>query len=705
MFPLSTNMHTEMVAGSGLCLFYNSLVLLFVVALAVAITVSVIWSVTTFPDMGYGGECKLHSDKAFQDAVDKLNNYQRVSAIGYGWLWGFLFFFSLYWAGFQHLAYREIDRKTALMSDFALRVTGLPRDASESEIAAFFEQLAPGGGVVGVSIAYDFRGYTDLVEELLERHVHMEDRRFVMRHRGEVPLNQFPGAQEAHEEDRAKAVLTRLECSGVAFVVCKSERERERLYNLWNIKRWRFRHEDPIKLHVVYEEPCCFFWENFAYGRRSHFVRGFLQVVILFIEMAVLALIVYWPAAYYIFDRIMAMGNDSTDPVIMLLGYGIALMNVVMYKLVDMSSRRIGFYYKVDVDMFNLIGCTIIVGVQTFFNLAVAYFAVKSVDVSMARSLFPSFRKTHELDDLQVARDASLNFFVSAHLWNLLVPGVLVLPDLLGRFFKYVLSATALYDYWVYIPFIFKQDLRTDPDVTIWKAERQLLPAPMQTEFDYANGICITSTAFLVLFFQSQYAHLTCWVLVGWVMLSYITLKVCHLRFNMVVDYTSYSLDDCFMYLWGIPLSILAAASAYWAVIPFQLPWWSSYAAFPAAYLLYLLLLHVILRSVSPFDNTSSASYYKARNLLGYDYFNTNPIIVLKSRYLRKGRPLTFFVRGKEYLQTVDNTNYITGTVSGTIEKGIAGISEKARLFAYEQDSDNEGVGYTSSNRFRSCTK
>jgi hypothetical protein len=137
-FPLSTNMHTELVAGTGLCLFYNSLFFLFIVCLLVAIAATFVWGVTVFPDMGYEGKCLLSNRDEYLQATQDLLEYQEVCAITYGILWMVLFFVSLFHARAQHIAARKLDQRTSLMADFAIRVTGLPRDATEREVAAFF---------------------------------------------------------------------------------------------------------------------------------------------------------------------------------------------------------------------------------------------------------------------------------------------------------------------------------------------------------------------------------------------------------------------------------------------------------------------------------------------------------------------------------------------------------------------------------------
>jgi len=133
-------------------------------------------------------------------------------------------------------------------------------------------------------------------------------------------------------------------------------------------------------------------------------------------------------------------------------------------------------------------------------------------------------------------------------------------------------------------------------------------------------------------------------------------------------------------------LSIIASASAHWASNREDCPWWITWkTAFVASLLLYLISVSLVLRAVSPYDHVGKGDYAKARSILCYDYFNTNPIQVLKSRYLREGKPLTYFVRGKEYLQQNDKA-LTTGARFSC-----------SKLFSYEQDtgSDNESNSHS----------
>jgi hypothetical protein len=590
MYPLSTNLHVENVAGCGFCLFYNTLGFLTLVTILVATATTIIWATTPSHDILQMETCRITDAKDFASIVGGLLFYRKVAAIAFGIVWICVFFLSVHWACFQRDAFRELDNQTSLMADFGLRVNGLPKDATEKEIADFFDHLVP-HALVGISLAYNYKGKEKLIEKSLERHLRVEEWK-AEKASSEGSSIQDLEPQSVQDRDLLIDVLRGLQGSGVAFAVCHTEALREQVIERFQAPtprggkagKLRFRGK-PIYVSCVQEEPCCFYWENFIYTRYAQLAHGAIEIGVLLIILVVLGIVVYWPAAHYIFNHLVGTGSDSVDVVVMMLGFGISLMNCIMYILVDLSARRVGFYYKVDVDICNLVGCTAIVGAQTFFNLVVAFFAVKSVDLSMSPSLF-----SEQSREEGIARTESEHAQMAVKLWNLLVPGVLVIPDLLGRLCKYVLSAKAMFNYYVQIPFA-KRDLRTNANVTQWEANSQLLPGDMQVEFDYSNNICMTSTAFAILFFNTSYAVWTCWILVSWVILSYITLKYCHLRFNKVIEYTSSYLDDCSIVLWGIPLSIIASASAYWAAAWKHWPWWITPAAFGVSLLLYWLAI------------------------------------------------------------------------------------------------------------------
>ena len=65
-------------------------------------------------------------------------------------------------------------------------------------------------------------------------------------------------------------------------------------------------------------------------------------------------------------------------------------------------------------------------------------------------------------------------------------------------------------------------------------------------------------------FLETTRTHWVCIVLAGWFTYVYVQQKYCHLYLCKVVEYTEMTLDVCAMYFWGVPLSLIATASALW---------------------------------------------------------------------------------------------------------------------------------------------
>mmetsp|Transcript_37595 Transcript_37595/g.70199 ORF Transcript_37595/g.70199 Transcript_37595/m.70199 type:complete len:1042 (+) Transcript_37595:144-3269(+) len=652
-YPLvSTNMRKENIAGPGLCLFYNSLVFLLGVAVLVAITSTIFYiffsnsfesGIESGIDLGQS-HC---SASRLEDVGKNLRVSQGYCAYVFGGLWFCLLLGSLFYARQQRLAHRQFDAETSLMADFASRAVGFPPDATEAEIKSFFNQIEP-ASVFGVSLAYDYRHHKKTVEALLSQQLSEQDiqqRSLPLKHKMEPPVD--------GDRLKIKQMLMSLKGSGTAFPVSGNEEDRHRLMEAFDKTQPLFRGRWRITMAHIREEPTTFFWENFIYDRKTHVVYGVMETCLLLLEAFLLGLVFFLPAAYFLYSWSKARGvgeaSLSSTVIIMVVGYLITIMNVILYVLVDFGCHRVGFYYKVDIDRCNLVGATLIVGVSTVFSLAMSVTAVHSADLHIDDRLF-----TDQTRFKRSLREESIDMIEAEKLFELLVPGILVLPDLLGRLIKYVFSAKDKYNYLVSIPFIFKWDMRSNVDLTMKEAEEGLLPPPMQIEFDYANAICIFGTAFVMLALPGIQQVYTAWILVFWAVMSYVTLKYCHLRCNKFTEYTSCFLDDCATRLWGIPLSILATVAVHWAnrAWSWRLPIVGYIGVFLVSFIFYSLLVGLVLEYSDANDHGGTTDYVKTVKMLRYNYFNTNPIHVLKTVYLKEyGPPLVYFQRGKGHLQ------------------------------------------------------
>merc|ERR1719271_2386942 len=103
--------------------------------------------------------------------------------------------------------------------------------------------------------------------------------------------------------------------------------------------------------------------------------------------------------------------------------------------------------------------------------------------------------------------------------------------------------------------------------------------------------------------------------------------------------------------MWGVPLSMIASAAAHWASRLGRYIELTEGTVFLAALVIYELAFFGLLQFVDDDDDSGKGTYEEVKALLGYDYFNTNPIHVLRSQYCNEGKPLVYFQHGKEYQQ------------------------------------------------------
>jgi hypothetical protein len=633
-FPLSTNMHNTMVAGAGLCLYYNTLVFCCLAAFTSFVVTAFFRSPPEWMSPKDHESCMLRSAESVQRATADLRSYHDEIALGLGSLWSLLLLLSLAQAAINHRTFRKIDRETHLMSDYGIRASGFPPDAYEEEIEQYFNALSP-GALVGVSLAYDYHEHEELVHDMLDEHLQQADLKWWLGSHSEE-FEALRQQQKEKVEARNADVLRSLTGSGTAFVVFKTERLRVEFPKV-AASHNRFRGQHVIEMVDVHGEPQNFFWEHFRCSHTERICNGIRELLLISVECFALAFVVYAPASAYV----LAV-HSSSDIVISLLGLVISGVNGILFVLVDAASLRVGFTSKGSVELCNTIGASIIVMVNTVYNLFVT---VSTVSEQHEMMQIPNSSE-------RAVRDAAYRHEAADILWYALFPSVLLLPFLLKPIYKTWLSLSAKIKYWVSIPYG-ARDLRSNQKITLRAAERGLEPEPMMIELDYANNITVASSAFLLMFFEPPYMSWASLVVCAWGIWTYCAQKYCHLRLNKFVEYTSVTLHDGVLYLWGFPLSLIAAAAAYWSERAGVSGNGSAITIFFMALGLYWLALTIVFNLFSCESERGTQEYSSMRRVLRYDYFNTNPIHVLKSQYLKHGTPLVFFQRGKEYLQKV----------------------------------------------------
>jgi len=659
-FQFPTNIHKEMVAGPGLNLYYNS-VRFWIVSFALCMCVTYgIYQSSDFSqmDIGTGDSCLVRATGEVRSALQILRAYQQSNMVGLALLWLALLGISLLHVYLQSKAFLRLDRNYDTMADFAIGLEGFPDDAGEAEIKEYLDSIAPDTPVCGVSVAYNYFEHLELVDCLLDIHIQEQDVRVGSYPVTAVTQNDQAEAFGANDFEYIQQVLTDLPGSGTAFGVFDVEEHRcafELLAGEEGEDLPQFRGTDTIRSFEVVSEPNTFIWHEFRHlDCKGGVVNYTREVGRLLLNALILGALVYVPALYYVSTLYAAMGKAANDYSATILGYLIAIINGVMYCKVWNASFRLGYWRKSQADMFNLIGCVVIVAITTVFNFGLSIYTAVAQDGripdTMARD--DAWADEHSL------REASFRLLLAQKVWSMLVPGYLVVPYIVYPLLTYILRWPALLAYWVHIPYgcIYEaRDLRTDPKLKPRNAELALEPTVIQIEFDYANAICVTSAAFSLLFFETRRAADVMVVLLVWGVWTYISQMYCHLKCTKQEDFTDSGLDDMASALWGLPVSLVAAASVHWAARLRYVPSWSPFLAFVAALVLYWLLVWLLVCCVAISDDSGEAQYKDVVAMHGYDWFNTNPVLVLKSQYCdgdpRGAEPLVFFQHGKEYLQ------------------------------------------------------
>jgi len=172
LYPLTSNVHRRNILGVGFALYYNHL-------LFVACFAALAWLLLMLADSlpqdqiqtftatcGYGGEDLLAASQA---------SYAWARCVLSLTLWVLLLASSLAFASIQASSARAFAAANKHMRDYALLAKGFPPEATDpNEIQQWFEQQL-GRAIVGVSIAYDIRGFDKEVRRLLDEHLTRRD--------------------------------------------------------------------------------------------------------------------------------------------------------------------------------------------------------------------------------------------------------------------------------------------------------------------------------------------------------------------------------------------------------------------------------------------------------------------------------------------------------------------------------------------------
>eukprot|EP00930_Biecheleria_cincta_P026390 TRINITY_DN18607_c0_g1_i1.p1 TRINITY_DN18607_c0_g1~~TRINITY_DN18607_c0_g1_i1.p1 ORF type:complete len:394 (-),score=38.89 TRINITY_DN18607_c0_g1_i1:161-1288(-) len=315
------------------------------------------------------------------------------------------------------------------------------------------------------------------------------------------------------------------------------------------------------------------------------------------------------------------------------------LGNALLGMVVSYAADYYGFTYKRNMQIVYLV-------TMAFFNaFMVNLFEFFVVMQQSTLKVSPSLPNDFVLNyGMRIAMD---------DLYTMLIPMYVCLPyigePLLSIWFAYWIG-------------IFR--IKTDTRITPAQAEMMMQSAEMDVvNTPYNDLLCITAS-FMVVFLAPTRTHVE---LFGWLMFfsvfTYIQARKRFLSWNTFAELGDKSLHDTMSYLWALPMALLAAnmgsnMSTDSASSSEQQARGSASMGVVCA-LVHVIIHVVFVRFVIPctgrYSRVPNETYLQAlQKRQGATYLNTNPVEVLLSRQetaATGGTGLTFYSRGKEYLQ------------------------------------------------------
>lgn len=549
------------------------------------------------------------------------------------------------------------------LRNYALVAEGFPKSArSPHEVKAYFESIL-GFETEGVSIAYDYSDETEFIEDRVGRAIEKADT-----HLGVYP-SELSGLESHVGDSQDSYVLDCLMCSGYAFVVFSREEDREFcMQRFAEIERQvraglhkaeepesdeeeesqalllksgpgrgrrarpgqpsgggpsravLFRGKFPIRMGHA-PEPCGIQWRNFSVRRGAKLLRAALALLSALLVVLVIAAVMFAPSVLYemSFINIREPSHDQLHFAYLeqaMVSASLVSLNRLIIACLRRAMEVSGFLQKVNEDASFVVCAFLTVLLNTTAPLIIASVVAASENTSVTRKL-------------------ACEWTFQA-LWM-----GMVLTE----------AATVLAPAWRYWSAYFW--IRQNRYVSVREAE-PLLTAPdfhFATRYvDMLNAFTLVS-AMIVCDRVSLYTIGAQCLLFAYGIQVFFMDKYTFLRVTRHTYYASPKLDGSVHYLLAIPMSILFLLPLEYLFVP-NSPWINA-AIFAASIAMFLIMVRLLQKCSEPRRELTDIPYIEVASLVPYNYFNTNPVHVLRVLHFPSivVPPIYPAAPGKEYLQ------------------------------------------------------
>jgi len=611
-------------------------------------------------ELGIGYAIPYYVDKKLLDTANLL---QAVS------LYMVAFLTVLSWICSQDRAARADVEEFPHLRNYCLVAEGFPRSAkSPHEVKAFFESIL-GFEIEGVSIAYDYVEEEEFVEDRIARTVEKADT-----HLGVYP-SELAGLDSPIADSQDSYMLDCLMNSGIAFIVFSREEDREfctrrfaeidrqvkqgfsrvadesdddegeettRLLGGGKGRKQKsgagvsgggpsravlFRDKFPIRVGQA-PEPSSIQWRNFAVRRGAKALRVAVTLLVALMLVMVLGAVLFAPAVLYQMSFMDVQKSSRSQWQLAQLEQGvvsasIAIGNRLLIAALRRAAERSGFMQKVNEDATFAVCsfCTMVL--NSTAPIIVAAIVAGSEDL----------RATMEL--------------ATIYLFQVLWMCMLVTEA--GNIFLSSWSFWSSY-FWI----------RQSDYASVREAEPLITTPefPIATRYlDMLHGLCILC-AMIACDSRSLYTIAGQCLMLVYTVYVYFMDKYNFLRVNRPTFYMSPRMDGTvhYLFIFHIALLSLIPLQQFHYTLPSQysvLKWPGlNVIIFAFNLICFLSCVRISQCCNDPVRDLSDVPYIEVASLVPSNYFNTNPVHVLRALHFPSivVPPIYPYLPGKEYL-------------------------------------------------------
>eukprot|EP00929_Paragymnodinium_shiwhaense_P059984 TRINITY_DN299_c0_g2_i1.p1 TRINITY_DN299_c0_g2~~TRINITY_DN299_c0_g2_i1.p1 ORF type:complete len:1115 (-),score=281.77 TRINITY_DN299_c0_g2_i1:441-3722(-) len=676
LWPLTTNVCTQDVAGSGMLLHFNFQVAIMVWAVLVA--------------FGWWLTATLVDEDLFRLGTRSFGTPRdNCILVAWGWetqsrlMWAKVAFLWVVYIGsfllcllfsiMQLRRHQALDFESKTMQDYVVQAVGVPEVTGVRNIEADLKQhlaQSTGAKIVGVTMAWRYKENEDdvisaLRQELKEREEaddpqpppevadeEPEPQRSALRQKMyEYELTVLgPDEWEEGADEDVENLLKEMKTSDRAFIIFETEAERDNFYNKMKDSNGLDFEGSKLTFRMPHYEPDTVQWVNFGYSspaeKSARMLQGSMYIFLGLLFWTVVFYAPYaWSVAHFNYD------NGQEPGFIYGLSFSMVVVvgNVIMYEICNRVSELIGFEYKDDKEAAYLIFYT----VACCFNIVVDFVTTYCTAYTIMSEL--GFRNYYgvPLDEIPMFPEGFETYAMQRSLAENTVayafPSTFLIPFLIEPFPT------------IFLPLIAgKLIVRTHKEIKGRDAEEWVLGAPMEMG-RYGDLLLNIILGILIFYFPGGYtiylfmamagSHLFIYLLDHWRVLRII--PGCCFASDCIDWWAQAMLAPCC----GIILSCLVFKSGNKPGFPGLGVWGNFFCcslAFVAHCAVHILLLKyfVPLFGLKKEEEGEDATTYEELNKdVGCTWFSSNPVHCLRSKYIHKDSPACdYYVHGKGHL-------------------------------------------------------